>query len=302
MRRLVRSLAVASLLLAAPALAQEAAPAEAAAPVAEAATPAVTQPMIVDEGQPPCAQDARERGLPEGPVALGFVEADLATGRRACPRTEAGLGARFGAIIDTPKFYGSLGVNGVLFGSWAFRPDTELFATLEAVNFNYTVNAVLSATQLTLGNMTVGATHAFLQRGGFITSVSARLLLPTSLEVPGAHPVGGELGLSASWRPKGWLEVHGYLGGDVTSAFSRADPYTRLGGILLVGAQLKPTSWFAFVLDLNGRAGALTYFAPSAALRFRVAKLGIEVGATLPLAGTDRHDFIAAARFSWRID
>lgn len=299
MRRLVRWLALTSL-LAAPAFAQADAPAPADGTAT--AAPTIAQPVSVDEAQPPCAQDARERGLPEGPIALGFVEADLATGRRACPRTEAGLGARFGAIIDTPKFYGSLGVNGVLFGSWAFRPDAELFATLEAVSFNYTVNAVLSATQLTLGNMTVGATYSFLQRGTIISGVSARLLLPTSLEVPGAHPVGGELGISMSYRPKGWLEVHGYLGSDVTSAFSRADSYTRIGGILLAGVQLKPTSWFAFVLDLNGRAGALTYFAPAAALRFRVARLGIEVGATLPLAGTDRHDFIAAARFSWRID
>lgn len=290
MRRFVRSL-VAAAVVAAPAFAQSA-----------PETPAVARPAVVDEGRPPCAQDATERGLPEGPVALGFVEADLSTGRRACPRTEAGLGARFGAIIDTPKFYGSLGVNGVLFGSWAFRRDAELFATLEAVNFNYTVNAVLSATQLSLGNMTVGATYSFLQRATLISGVSARLLLPTSLEVPGAHPVGGELGVSVSYRPKRWLEVHGYLGADVTSAFSRADSYTRVGGIALAGAQLKPTSWFAFVLDLNGRAGALTYFAPAAALRFRVARLGIEVGATLPVAGTDRHDFIAAARFSWRID
>jgi hypothetical protein len=290
MRQLVRRFTIAAL-LASPAWAE--APSE---------PPAVEEPVIAVVARPPCAGDDAARGLPEGPVALGFVEADLATGRRACPRTEAGLGARFGAIIDTPRFYGSLGVNGVLFGSWAFRPDAELFATLEAVNFNYTVNAVLSATQLTLGNMTVGATYAFLQRETILSSVSARLLLPTSLEVPGAHPVGGELGVSVSYRPKGWLEVHAYLGSDVTSAFSRANPYTRLGGILLAGAQLRPVPWFAFVLDLNGRAGALTYFAPSAAVRFRVARLGIEVGATLPVVGTDRHDFLAAARFGWRID
>lgn len=310
----IKSAAVAAVLaLAAPALADEpgpdtgapqppsrSAPPATATPV-PAPAPEVARATPASEAVSPCAQRERH-GLPEGPVALGYVEADLATGRRACPRTEAGLGARFGAIIDTPKFYGTLGVNGLLFGSWAFRHDTELFATLEAVNFTFTNSAGLTATQLALGNMTVGANHAFLQRSTLLASVSARLLLPTSFEVPGARTVGGELGLAASYRPRSWLEVHAYLGGDVTSAFSRAAPYTRLGGLLLAGAQWQPASWFALVVDLNGRLGALSYLAPAFALRFRVAKLGVEVGATLPVAGTDRHDFIATARFSWRID
>lgn len=298
----VTRLFVVAALVAAPAWAQDAGT---EAPVAQAAAPApapeVAQPAEAPRALPGCDQ-AKAHGLPEGPVALGYFEADMATGRRACPRTEAGLGARFGAIIDTPNFYGSLGVNGVLFGSWAFRPDTEVFATLEAVNFNFTQNAVLTATQLTLGNLTVGASNAVVKRETFIGSLSARLLLPTSFETPGARTVGAEIGFAASWRPLGWLEVHGYAGGDVTSAFSRAAPYTRFGAILLAGAQWTPVSWFAFVLDLSVRAGALTYFAPTAGLRFRIARLGIEIGATLPLAGSDRHDFIMGARFSWRID
>ena len=72
------------------------------------------------------------------------VEADLATGRRACPRTEIGLGVRGGAIIDTPNFYGNLGGQAQLFGSWAFRRKTELFATLEPVTFGFTQNATLT--------------------------------------------------------------------------------------------------------------------------------------------------------------
>ncbi|MCC6336345.1 MAG: hypothetical protein IT380_20460 [Myxococcales bacterium] len=284
----------------APAVAAEAAaaPASEAAP---AAVPEVTQARPPPEEFAGCNQGPAH-GLPEGPVALGYFEADMATGRRACPRTEVGLGGRFGASIDTPNFYGNLGINGLLFGSFAVRPDVELFATLEAANFTYTVNAVLTATQLTLGNFTLGGAYQVLNRGTVMGGVSARLLLPTSFETPGARAVGGELGFAASWRPKGWLEVHGYLGADVTSAFSRANPYTRFGGLLMAGAQLQPVSWFAFVLDLTGRLGEVSYFAPTAGLRFRIFKFGIEVGATLPLAGNDRHDFIMGARFSWRFD
>ena len=259
-----------------------------------------TKPAVVAE--PTGCGAWRAAGLNEGPVALGYAEADVATGRRACPRTEIGLGARFGAIIDTPGFYGAVSVNGLLYGSYALRPTTELFATLEAVNFNYGVNAVLTSTQLTLGNMTAGATQVLVQNGNFVGSVSARILLPTSFEIPGAHVMGGELGASASWRPKQWLEVHGYLGGDLSAAIGRAAALTRGGAILLAGAQLSPFDWGAVVVDLSGRLGPLTYFAPTIGLRFKVAKLGIELGATLPVAGTDRHTIIGGLRLNWRFD
>lgn len=264
-------------------------------------TPAVVGPAAEAPAATGCAA-WRAPGLNEGPVALGYAEADVATGRRACPRTEAGIGARFGAIIDTPDFYGLVTVNGLLYGSYALRPTTELFATLEAVNFTYAVNAVLTSTQLTLGNMTAGATQVLFLGDRFVGSVSARLLLPTSFEVPGARLIGGELGASASWRPMQWLEVHGYVGGDLSGALGRAAGLPRGGALLLAGAQLSPFDWGALVVDLSGRAGALTYFAPSVALRFKVAKLGIELAATLPLAGTDRHTVIGGLRVNWRFD
>lgn len=245
----------------------------------------------------------RNKGLNDGPVAVGYAEADLATGRRACPRSEVGLGARFGAIIDTPDFYGAVKVNGLLYGSWALRPTTELFATLEAVNFNYGVNAVLTSTQLTLGNMTLGGSQVLFTGSNFVGAVTARVLLPTSFEIPGARLLGGELGANASWRPAKWFEVHGYLGGDLVGAIGRANGLPRGGATLLVGAQWSPFDWGAIVLDLNGRLGALTYFAPSLAFRFAIAqKLGIELAATRPLVGTDRHTVIGALRLNWRLD
>ncbi len=244
----------------------------------------------------------RAKGLGEGPVALGYAEADVATGRRACPRTEIGIGGRFGAIIDTPDFYGVLSVNGVVFGSYALRDTTELFATLEAITYNFAQNAVLTSTQLTLGNMTAGATQVLIRDRSFVGSVTARVLLPTSFEIPGARLLGGELGASASWRPKPWLEVHGYLGGDLSGAIGRGPGLVRGGAVLLAGAQLSPFDWGALVIDVSGRLGALTYVAPTVGLRFKISNLGIELGATLPIAGTDRHDFLFGGRVGWRFD
>jgi len=40
---------------------------------------------------------------------------------------------------------------------------------------------------------------------------------------------------------------------------------------------------------------------PTAALRFRVFAVGIELAVSRPLIGTDRHDVIGAARVSYRL-
>lgn len=273
--------------------------------------PVAETPAVVETAAPVAPQDEfesavdcgrwRAKGLNDGPVALGYQEADMATGRRACPRTELGTGGRFGATIDTPDFYGALAVQGVIYGSYALRDTTELFGTLEAVSFTFAQNAVLTSTQLTLGNLTVGATQVLFRGGTFVGSVSGRVLLPTSFEIPGARLLGGELGASASWRPLRWLEAHAYVGGDLTGAVGRGPSLPRGGAVLVGGAQLAPFDWASLVIDLTGRAGALTYFAPTVALRFAIGGLGIELGGTLPLAGTDRHDFIAGLRVNWRL-
>lgn len=263
---------------------------------------AVTPPAVPMSSPKDLVCDAEaSSGRPEGPAALGYFQADLATGRRVCPRTELGLGARFGATIDVPNFYGNLGVNGLLFGSLAVGRRLELFATLEAVNFTY-LQTALKQTNLAVGNLTVGGTWLAYQTPRFAGAASLRLLLPTSFEIPHARLVGAELGHASTWRPLGWLEVHTYLGVDFTAAISAGASYPWFGGVLLVGAQLTPLRWLSVVVDASGHLGPISYLAPTVALRFTVSSLGIELAGTLPLAGSDRHDFIAGARFSWRFD
>ncbi|MBL8923998.1 MAG: hypothetical protein JNJ54_34395 [Myxococcaceae bacterium] len=295
MRALVLALTFGSLTAAA----QE--PAAAPAPVAtEAATPTTppNTPAPVLRGG--CVtEDAR--GLPEGPIAMGYVESDLASGRRACPRNELGLGVRGLGIIDTPNFYGNVGAQGLLFGSWAVRPTTELFAQLEAISFGFTQNATLTTTQLTLGHMTAGVSQVLYDTEKLSGALTGRVLLPSSFEIPGMRLVGAEVGHSVSWRPKSWLEVHGAASVDLTLGVGSARPDPRVGGFALIGAMWQPTTWFGLVLDVNGRVGRVSYLAPSVGLRFRVAALGIEVGGSLPVVGNDRHDFVAGLRLSWRL-
>lgn len=240
------------------------------------------------------------RGLPEGPLAMGYVEADLASGRRACPRNEVGLGVRGLGIIDTPAFYGDVGAKGALFGSWAVRPTTELFATLEAVSFGFTQNATLTKTEITLGHMTAGVAQVLYDTEKLSGALTGRVLLPTSFEIPGVRLVGAELGHTVSWRPKTWLEVHGAASINLTAGLGAARSDPRVGALGVVGAMWQPTSWFGLVLDVSGRAGRVSYLAPTLGARFRISSFGLELAGSLPVVGNDRHDFVASARFSWR--
>jgi len=273
---------------------------------AEVATPAPAPEPIRDRDMfPPWSCDqARAEAKLDGPVALGSFEADLATGRRVCPRTEIGLGGRFAAIIDTPNFYGNLGIDGDLFGSYALTPSTELFGHLEAVQFTYVQNASLKGTSLTLGHMTAGVTHTFdADREAHLRhGVSARVLLPTSFGIPGVHLVGAEVGHVGSWRaPRSWrwLEVHSYLGANLTAGLGAGPALPFATGTLVLGAQLSPFDWAALVVDLDARIGPRSALAPAFALRARIFRVNVELAATLPLLGSDRHDLVVGLRVAY---
>src|SRR3954464_15616400 len=121
---------------------------------------------------------AVDRGLFDGPVAVGFFDADFATGRRACARTEMGLGLLGTASIDTPDFYGALSGGALLYGSFALpSAPLEVFASLEVVKVQYVQNASLKGTSFSLGQASLGATYALLRSGGLTLAPSMRLML-----------------------------------------------------------------------------------------------------------------------------
>lgn len=239
--------------------------------------------------------------LSDGPIALGFVDADVATGRRTCPRTEAALGARIDAVIDTPDFYGNILATGMLSGSYALSDKRELFATLELLRYQYVVNAVINTTQLAVGQTTVGASQVTFLGDAVGGAVSARLMLPTSFATGNTRVFGAEVGHSVTWRPSSNLELHGWAGADFSAGLSAAPAFPRFGGLLNAGVQYSPVGWFGAALDLDGRVGPLSYLAPAVALRFGLGRsVGAELAATLPVLGTDRHDAIVGLRLSYR--
>ncbi len=286
----------------------EAAPAPTAAePAAAAGTesatvePTTAEVKVEAPPEPPPMACARWKapGLLEGPAFLGYAEADFAVGRRACPRSEIGIGADFGAIIDTPNFYGDVGIQALVYGSWALSSKTEVFALLEAFDWMYTVNAVISGTRASLGNATLGVSRQVYETESVAGALSLRVLLPTASNIPGTRNTGAEVGHSISLRAATFLEVHAYAGVGFTVGLGPA-PLPALTLVGMLGAALTPVSWFSFVLDLSGGLAGRSFFAPTAALRFRVFNLGIELAATRPLAGTDRNDAIGALRIAWR--
>lgn len=271
-----------------------------AAPASSTVAPSLAPSPETEPSFDPPPLCATMTGLPAGPVGFGYVEADLASGRRACPRTEVGLGIRGLAIIDTPNFYGNVGVQAQLFGSWAFRRKTEVFATLEAVTGGFTQNATLTKTEATFGHFTAGLSQVIYEGATVSGVATGRVLLPSSFEVPGMRLMGFEAGHSVAYRPLKWLELHGTASLDLTFGIGGARPDPRVGGFLVAGAMWQPVEWFGLVVDVSGRVSRVSYLAPMAALRFKISSLGIELGASLPIVGNDRHDVVGGLRISWK--
>ena len=242
--------------------------------------------------------------LAEGPVPFGFQSADVATGRRACPRTEVGLGVQGQAIIETHNLYGAITATGLVSGSLAVRPDLELFATLEVPRFQYVQNASLTGSRLTLGQLTLGATWLVLSRGAFALAPSVRLQLPTSFASPRTRTLGGEVGAAVLYRPTERFDVHGYAGVDADLGLGAA-PLPRAGVLLNVGTEYAFFSHFAAVLDANvrfGRRAGLDSVAPALGLRFRAGEhFGAEVGASLPVLGAERSLVSGGLKLTWRM-
>jgi hypothetical protein len=243
--------------------------------------------------------------LAEGPVPFGFQSADVATGRRACPRTELGLGLQGNAIIETQNLYGALTGSGLVSGSLAVRSDVELFALLEVPRFQYVQNASLTGSRLTLGQLTAGGTWVALSRGAFVLSPSVRLQLPTSFASPRTRTAGAELGAALLYRAWERLGVHGYAGVDSELGLGASIAQPRAGFLVNVGAEYALASVVAAVLDANvhfGRRAAVDYVAPSVGVRLRAGPhFGAEVGVSLPVAGPERALAAGGLKLTWRL-
>lgn len=245
-----------------------------------------------------------DRPLPDGPLPIGFAQADFGTVRRACPRTEVGFGVGGRAIIEEESFYADIRAGSRLDGSFQPFRQLEISLSLEPLVYELLIQS-FRAQHIGLGDSSVGATLLAFGRESFALSVTARASLPTSIGYyQNAFPVGLEAGLLGVIEPVEDLRLHGGLLGGASFAITSADPAERGAIIGNLGADIVVDDWLAFVVDMNGQAlqrGGLDHLALGLGARFAIDDIGIEAGANVPLAGDERNLLGALLRASWRL-
>lgn len=249
-----------------------------------------------------CARD----GMPVGPAQASLREADFALARRACPRSEAAVGAAGAAIIRPEEFYGNARVAAQLSGSWAYAGDGEVFGTLEPLRYETVISSV-EASEIGPGAVSGGVTQGIAGTEAWRVALSGRLaLLGLFAAYQNAWPVGLDLGLVGSLRTGRALSWHGRLGALGSVALGEGASQPRAGGLLTAGLAFRPWSWLATVLDAEmgmGYAALFDVVSLSPALRFAIgSRLGIEFGGLVPVAGRERALAAALLRLSWRFD
>lgn len=236
----------------------------------------------------PC--DAYGYGIPQGPVVAGLQEGDLGRGRRVCERTEFGVGGGGALIADLANFYGDLSAGLTLDGSLALGRG-ELFASFQAFRYELVLED-LAASAVGLGETALGGGYRFLATDRFTLGVNGKVVLPTAAGIyQNTWPFGWDVGLSGLVEVHPRVHLHGHAGVLASAAASKGPTQPRVGGVVTVGADLRPAPGFALVLDLHGDFGytaPLDVLAGGIGLRFSdLERFGFEVGATLPLAGRD---------------
>lgn len=249
--------------------------------------------------------DRGPEGLPMGPVPFSLQFGELAQPRDPCPSTGLWLAAEGQAIIRAAEFYGNLGGNVVLGGSYAVSDRLELSATFEPLLFQQVISS-LSASYLGLGHGALGTTLVLVDEGTLVLSATARTTVPFAFGLyNNAWPVGFDAGLVAALQPSPWFRPYAQVLGVGSFLLSAGDPYPRAGLLALGGAELILFEWVALVGELKGLAlyeADLDHVSASGALRTRIWDgFGAELYATAPVAGRDRTLAGFGARVSWQL-
>ncbi|MFZ5478597.1 MAG: hypothetical protein ACOZNI_17635 [Myxococcota bacterium] len=240
-------------------------------------------------------------GMPVGPVQAGFYDGDLGVARRACHRTEVGLAGGGLVVADLANFYGHLVAGGTLDASWAATERVEVFASVEAFRYD-TVLGAIPAEHAGLGHTAIGGSWAV--RDG--AAVTGRVVLPTAAGLyENAFPYAFDVGMSFA-REAGPLVAHAAVYGLGSFAASKGPAFPRAGLSLTLGGEWRPVKPFALALDLTsglGYTAGLDHVAAGIGLRGALGKRGgIELAATVPLAGEQRALATAELRGSVQFD
>lgn len=244
-------------------------------------------------------------GMATGPVQVAAAPGELGLVRRAEARTEVALAIPGTVVLDEPGFYGMVDGAVAVQGSYAISERLEVFGGLAALQFRYVQNATLTATNLTLGALFLGATWVAISapEGRLDLAPFVRLELPTSLEYQNARPMAVEPGLSLRGVVVPSLRWYAGASMPVAWVFSSGGAHTRVSAAAVLGGEWAPWRWFALALELSGRFGPLDpleQVAAGLALRFAAGRFGVELDGVVPFAGASRATLAAMLRGAYR--
>jgi hypothetical protein len=249
-------------------------------------------------GADPCDVDG---GLPVGPASATLWDGQLGGARPVCARTEVALAPRALLLIDTPAFYGRVLALAAVEGTVA-RGDTAVWLRLEPLRYDNVIGAIPSSA-VGYGYTSAGLTRRVDAGGPTAIAFTSEVVLPTAIGLQGnAAPVGLDLAFAAD-RTTGPWSTHGQLGYVWSASVSRGPAQVRSGFAATGGGVWRPGRAFAAVLDLQAAVAytaVLDHLAVAPALRFGAGPVGIELAASLPVAGRERALAVAELRASVR--
>jgi hypothetical protein len=249
--------------------------------------------------QSPCDS----RALPDGPLVIGFEQADFGVARRACPRTEVAVGGGGRAIIEEASFYADL--RGAARADVSFQPfdQLELALSLEPIFYEQVIQS-FRASHLGFGDTSVSGTLLAFARESFALSVMARATLPTAFGYyQNASPVGFDAGLLSTLEPVDGIRLHGGALALGSFAITKAAPDERGGLAMNLGADLVPFEWLAIVVDTHTQVlerDPLDRVAVGGGVRASLWDVGCELGVMVPIAGADRHMAAVQLKLAYR--
>lgn len=246
---------------------------------------ALTASMLA---QSPC--DAR--ALADGPLMIGFGQADHGVFRRACPRSEIGLGAGARAIIEEESFYADLRAHGRLDVSIQPFDALELSLMLEPVFYEQVIQS-FRASHLGVGDASVSAMLLGFTGDGYALSILVRGTFPTAYGYY-AHtlPFAFDAGPVFLLEPIDDVRLHaGVLAlGEFAVTKAASDPRGGIAGN--IGADFVLFDWLAIVTDLQAQAlvrEPLDRLTLGLGARASLGDLALELGGAVPVAGADRN-------------
>ncbi len=243
-------------------------------------------------------------GMAVGPITASPYDGDLGRGHRACPRNEAALGGGGQAVVDLGNFYGHLQANFAIDASIRVTESTEVFGTLELFRYDQVIGAI-PTTASGLGHTVMGVSQRVLTAETLVLAASGKIVLPTATALyVNAWPYSMDLGVAGAWTPHERVRVHGYASLLGTVALSEGPGNPQAGAQIGLGAQIRLAPPVALVADVTSGFGydaPVDQIALSAAARFVLrSAYGLEVGATVPVAGRERSLATVDLRATWR--